>query len=52
LPPFNGDLLQIMPWPNYQDWTDHDLRAVYEYLKAIPCTQTPSEAAAGVHMCS
>ena len=52
LPPFNGDLLQIMPWPDYQDWTDRDLRAVYEYLKAIPCVQTPSEAAAGVHLCS
>lgn len=52
LPPFNGDLLQIMPWPEYQDWTDHELQAVYEYLKAIPCTQTPSEALAGVHACS
>ena len=52
LPPFDGDLLQIMPWPEYQEWTDHDLQAVYAYLKAIPCTQTPSEAAAGVHMCS
>src|SRR6266850_1732403 len=28
-PPFNGDLLQVMPWPAYQDWTDRDLRAVY-----------------------
>jgi hypothetical protein len=36
-PPFNGDLLQVMPWPAYQDWTDHDLLATYEYLKAIPC---------------
>jgi|ERR1700687_5525745 len=36
-PPFNGDLLQVMPWPEYQDWTDHDLVAIYEYLKAIPC---------------
>jgi hypothetical protein len=38
-PPFNGDLLQIMPWPNFQDLTDHDIRAIYEYLKAIPCVQ-------------
>jgi len=38
-PPFDGDLLQIMPWPNYQDLTDHDIRAIYEYLKAIPCIQ-------------
>ena len=51
IPPFNGDLLQVMPWPAYRDWTDHDLWAIYEYLKAIPCTQTPSEAAAGVHAC-
>jgi hypothetical protein len=35
--PFDGDLLQIMPWPFYQNLTDHDIRAIYEYLKAIPC---------------
>ena len=29
-------LLQVMPWPAYQDMTDCDLRAVYEYLSAIP----------------
>lgn len=29
-------LLQVMPWPVYQDMTDRDLRAVYEYLSAIP----------------
>jgi hypothetical protein len=51
LPPFNGDLLQVMPWPAYRDWTDRDLLAVYEYLKAIPCLQSASEAAAGVHAC-
>ena len=38
-PPFDGDLLQIMPWPFYQHMTDHDIRAIYEYLKAIPCIQ-------------
>ena len=37
--PFNGDLLQIMPWPIYQHMSDHDIRAIYEYLKAIPCIQ-------------
>ena len=51
LPPFNGDLLQVMPWPAYRDWTDRDLLSVYEYLKAIPCVQSASEAAAGVHAC-
>jgi hypothetical protein len=39
VPPFDGDLLQIMPWPIYQHMTDHDIRAIYEYLKAIPCIQ-------------
>ena len=29
-------LLQVMPWPVYQDMTDHDLRAIYEYLTVIP----------------
>jgi hypothetical protein len=37
--PFNGNLLQIMPWPNFQDYSDQDLRAIYEYLKAVPCIQ-------------
>jgi hypothetical protein len=30
------DLLQVMPWPIYGNMTDHDLRAIYAYLKAIP----------------
>jgi len=30
------DLLQVMPWPVYQDMTDHDLLAIYKYLSAIP----------------
>jgi hypothetical protein len=40
--PFNGDLLQIMPWFALQDMTDHDLRAIYEYLSAIPCISGPA----------
>jgi hypothetical protein len=40
--PFNGDLLQIMPWFAFQDMTDHDLRAIYEYLSAIPCISGPA----------
>ena len=40
-PPFNGALLQIMPWPIYQGMTDHDLRANYAYLSAIPCIAGP-----------
>jgi hypothetical protein len=35
--PFNGDLLQIMPWPDFQIMTEHEIRAIYEYLSAIPC---------------
>lgn len=39
-PPFapgaDNDLLQVMPWPVYQNMTDRDLRAIYEYLRAIP----------------
>jgi hypothetical protein len=31
-----GRLLQVMPWPIYQDMTDSDIRAIYEYLRAIP----------------
>lgn len=31
-----GPLLQIMPWPYFQDMTDQDLSAVYEYLRSIP----------------
>jgi hypothetical protein len=31
-----GQLLQVMPWPVYQSMTDRDLRAIYEYLSAIP----------------
>lgn len=31
-----GHLLQVMPWPLYMWKTDKDLRAMYEYLRAIP----------------
>jgi hypothetical protein len=37
--PFDGSLLQVMPWPNFKDLSDHDLRAIYEYLKAVPCVE-------------
>ena len=39
LPPFNGDLLQVMPWPNFRDMTDRQLMAIYVYLSAIPCLE-------------
>lgn len=51
-PPVDGDLLQVMPWPNFKDLTDHEIRAIYEYLKAVPCVQGnypgPAGAAAGI----
>lgn len=37
--PFNGALLQIMPWPSFQNMTDHDILAIYTYLSAIPCIE-------------
>jgi hypothetical protein len=37
--PFDGDLLQIMPWPSFQNMTDDDLLAIYTYLSAIPCVE-------------
>jgi len=41
--PFRGDLLQTMPWPGLKDLTDHDLRAIYEYLSAVPCVAGPAK---------
>lgn len=29
-------ILQVMPWPGYKDMSDHDLSAIYEYLRAVP----------------
>lgn len=40
--PFDGSLLQIMPWPVFQTMTDHDIRAIYEYLSAVPCVAGPA----------
>jgi hypothetical protein len=40
-PPFDASLLQIMPWPVYKNMTDDELRAIYEYLSAIPCVAGP-----------
>jgi len=37
--PFNGELLQVMPWPTLQNMTDDDLLAIYTYLSAIPCVE-------------
>jgi len=48
-PPVNGAVLQVMPWPDFQDMTDHDIQAIWTYLSAIPCidnkTSTPPAGA-------
>ncbi|MBV9401675.1 MAG: hypothetical protein JO062_27105 [Bryobacterales bacterium] len=33
----DGSLLQIMPWVTFSHMTDYDIKAIYEYLSAIPC---------------
>jgi len=40
VPSAQHDLLQTMPWPALRNLTDNDLRAIYEYLSAIPCIAT------------
>jgi len=39
VPSDDQDLLQVMPWPIYREMLDHDMRAIYEYLRAIPVRQ-------------
>jgi hypothetical protein len=48
-PPFDGNKLQIMPWTAFQNLTDRDLRAIYEYLRAIPCIASPGHTCAATH---
>lgn len=36
VPSNENDLLQVMPWPVYRHMRRADLRAIYEYLRAIP----------------
>jgi hypothetical protein len=48
-PPVDGSRLQVMPWPDFQDMTDNDIAAIYQYLSSIPCidnkTSTPPAGA-------
>lgn len=39
---FDGNLLQIMPWASLRHMTEHELRAIYEYLSAVPCIAGPA----------
>ena len=43
--PAFGPLLQVMPWPVYRNMTDRDLRAIFEYLQAIPYAEPYCEGA-------
>ncbi len=43
--PVNGALLQIMPWPKFQNMTNSQLRAIWTYLSAVPCN--PHNCAVG-----
>ncbi len=47
--PFDGSLLQIMSWPIYGNMSDYDLRAVYEYLSAVPCNAGPADPTNPLH---
>lgn len=37
VPSEENDLLQVMPWPIFSAMTEREKRAIYEYLRAIPC---------------
>jgi hypothetical protein len=37
-----NDLLQVMPWPVFSKMSDREQRAIYEYLRAIPCIGSAS----------
>jgi len=39
--PEYGPFLQVMPWPNFRNMTDHDIRAIYTYLSALPPNLNP-----------
>lgn len=38
----DGNLLQVMPWPVFNNMSDDDLLAIYTYLSAIPCIEGPT----------
>jgi hypothetical protein len=44
VPSEENDLLQVMPWPIYKEMLDSDLRAIYEFLRAIPPLEGGSTA--------
>ncbi len=40
--PSDGGILQVMPWPIFQNMTNGDLNAIYAYLTAIPSLPPPT----------
>lgn len=42
-----NQILQVMPWPVYRHMLTRDLRAIYEYLSAIPPAQPGTCTGAG-----
>jgi hypothetical protein len=49
-PPFNGSLLQVMPWPRFANMTTRQIIAIYNYLSSIPCLEGgPGEPAVRCH---
>jgi hypothetical protein len=45
--PDDGGILQVMPWPFYHNMTDGDVRAIYEYLSAVPHAEPGTCSGAG-----
>jgi len=43
--PVDGNLLQVMPWPVFNNMSTQDLLAIYIYLSAIPCITGPATVA-------
>jgi hypothetical protein len=43
--PVDGNLLQVMPWPVFNNMSTQDLLAIYTYLSAIPCITGPATPA-------
>ena len=39
----DGNLLQVMPWPVFNNMSTQDLFAIYIYLSAIPCIEGPEK---------
>jgi hypothetical protein len=39
--PRMGPLLQVMPWLAYSNMSQRQIRAIYEYLSAIPPVTVP-----------